>query len=352
MRENVLSLLCCPECQARLNFQCDVRHNGSLNTGRFFCAACAATFDVNDGIAVFLPADLTNEVSQVQSSYSAKWNRVPDIYDEDSFGTKHQREWYLSRYHWGSEETLSRFLQPKLTILDAGCGLGRDIRWYAYLNPDATVVGADLSEGARHAYERSTAYPNLSVIRADLNKLPFYPQTFDFVACDQVLPVVEDPQASVKRLWSLVKPGGHLAFYVYKKKCPIREFSDDFLREKITKIDAESAWQSCENITRLGKALSDLNIEFDVPADIQELGIKAGHYNLQRFIFYNVIKCFWNDGLSFDENILVNFDWFHPAYTYRHSVEEVEQWTRELGMNVLVLDTGDLSGISVLAEKV
>src|SRR5262249_46285386 len=151
----------------------------------------------------------------------------PDIYDEGSFGTKHQREWYVARYHWGSENAFRAFLSTKKTILDAGCGLGRDIRWYASLNPMSTVIGADLSSGAFIARSKSTDYPRLSVIQADLNRLPFAAGSFDFVACDQVLPCVEEPLASVRYLWSLVKPGGHFAFYVYKEKCPIREFSDD-----------------------------------------------------------------------------------------------------------------------------
>jgi 2-polyprenyl-3-methyl-5-hydroxy-6-metoxy-1,4-benzoquinol methylase len=351
MKDIVLELLHCPTCASTFNFEEKARHNGELLAGRFSCRGCSATFEMENGVPNFLPSDLNQEITQVESSYSSKWNRVPDIYDEGSFATKHQREWYLTRYHWDSEDSFRRFLEQKRTILDAGCGLGRDIRRYASLQREATVIGADLSEGAIHAYAKSHQHSNISVIRADLNQLPFAPSSFDFVACDQVLPCVEDPRASVKRLWSLVKPGGHFAFYVYKKKCPIREFSDDYLREKISKMSAQEAWQASENITRLGKALSDLNVEFVLPANIPELGIKAGRYNLQRFVYYNVIKCFWNDDFSPDENVLVNFDWYHPAYTYRHSVEEVEQWTRDFGMKVLTLDTEDLSGISVLVQK-
>jgi hypothetical protein len=139
---------------------------------------------------------------------------------------------------------------------------------------------------------------------------------------------------------------------VYKEKCPIREFSDDYLRDIVTKMSAPDAWKACTAITLLGKSLSDLGIDFDVPADIPELKIKAGRYNLQRFLYYNVLKCFWNESMTFDENNLVNFDWYHPAFTYRHSVEEIVSWTRDLGMKVLVLDEDDPSGISVLAQKV
>jgi ubiquinone/menaquinone biosynthesis C-methylase UbiE/uncharacterized protein YbaR (Trm112 family) len=351
MKEAALNLLCCPDCAGHLDYSEESRKDGELVAGRFRCANCSTVFELENGIPMFVPGDLSKEVDQIKSSYGAKWNRAPGIYDDDSEGTKHQHEWYLTRYHFASENDLRTFMSDKRSILDAGCGLGRDVRRYAALQPEATVIGADLSEGAKHAYQKSKTYRNASIIRADLNKLPFSPETFDFVACDQVLPVVPDAKASVKKLWSLVKPGGHFAFYLYKKKSPIREFSDDYLRNIIDKMTPEEGWAASENITRLGKALSDLKVEFDVPSDIPELEIKAGRYDIQRFFFYHVLKCFWRDGMTFDENVLVNFDWFHPAYTFRHTVEEVEGWTRELGMNVLVLDREDLSGISVLAEK-
>jgi SAM-dependent methyltransferase/uncharacterized protein YbaR (Trm112 family) len=351
MKEKILHLLRCPECKAAVELTEKAQKNGEITAGNFTCTHCAAQFEINNGVPVFLPLHLSREVDQVKTSYSAKWNRVPDIYDEDSFSTRHQHEWYLTRYHWQTEERLHEFLSEKSLILDAGCGLGRDIRWYAALSPNAEIVGADLSEGAYHAYEKSQSYPNLSVIRADLNKLPFAPGSFDFVVCEQVLPVVEDPFKSIEYLWSLVKPGGHFAFYVYKKKSPIREFTDDFLREKVKQMSPEDGWKASENITRLGKALSDLNVEFELPNDIPELEIKAGRYNVQRFFYYHVLKCFWNENMTFDENVLVNFDWFHPAYTFRHTAEEVERWCRELGMKILTLDREDLSGISVLVEK-
>jgi SAM-dependent methyltransferase/uncharacterized protein YbaR (Trm112 family) len=351
MKENVIELFRCPEDGSAPDLVSAESENGEIISGVFLCPTCSSKYQVNGGVPIFLPQRLSEEVDQVRSSYSMKWDQTPDMYDENRYGTQHQHEWYLTRYHWNTEDNLRDFLQDKEIILDAGCGLGRDIRWYAMLQPDAIVVGADLSTSVFHAYEKSKHHPNLSVVRADLNKVPFAPETFDFVVCEQVLPAVENPRASTERLWSLVKPGGHFAFYLYKVKTPIHEFTDDYLRDKITKMSPEDAWEASANVTRLGKALSDLQVVFDLPNDIPELGIKAGRYNLQRFMYYNFIKCFWNDNMTFEENNVVNFDWYHPAYTYRHSVEEAEEWIRELGMKAIVIDTEDPSGISVVVQK-
>ena len=48
--------------------------------------------------------------------------------------------------------------------------------------------------------------------------------------------------------------------YVYKKKSPIREFSDDFIREKIQNSSFQEAWDQLLPLTKLGKSLGELKI--------------------------------------------------------------------------------------------
>src|SRR5215831_6103312 len=169
MRQNALPFLRCPSCgRSTVRLTESSVFENDVQTGTFLCPSCSGTYEVKDGVAVFLLPEASKAVDQVQYSYSDKWMRVPNIYDEGSFGTKHQREWYLARYHWGSEDVFRAFLNTKRRILDAGCGLGRDIRWYASLNPESIVIGADLSAGAFIARSKSTAHRNLSVIQANL----------------------------------------------------------------------------------------------------------------------------------------------------------------------------------------
>ena len=63
--------------------------------------------------------------------------------------------------------------------------------------------------------------------------------------------------------------------------------------------------------------------------------IKAGEYDLQRLIYYNMFKCYWNDRLSFEENVLVNFDWYYPRYARRHTEKEIESWLIEIGLDII-----------------
>jgi hypothetical protein len=46
----------------------------------------------------------------------------------------------------------------------------------------------------------------------------------------------------------------------------------------------------------------------------------------------------------------VNFDWYHPRYARRQSVDEVRGWLPQLRLRELVIHESD-SGISIIAEK-
>ena len=78
-----------------------------------------------------------------------------------------------------------------------------------------------------------------------------------------------------------------------------------------------------EQLTELGRSLSEVNVRFFAP-DIPELGIKGGIYDIQRFIYWNFIKCFWNPELGPETSIATNFDWYSPSNARRFSKAEVE----------------------------
>ncbi len=46
------------------------------------------------------------------------------------------------------------------------------------------------------------------------------------------------------------------------------------------------------------------------------------------------MKCYWNPDLPFDENAVINYDWYHPQLATRHTAEEVEGWFRDAGLAV------------------
>jgi SAM-dependent methyltransferase len=217
-------------------------------------------------------------------------------------------------------------------------------------NTRANIYGLDISYGVRTAYKDLGTTPNLNFVQGDLTRLPFAEGFFDFIACDQVIHHTPSTRESLRHLLTRLASGGHINFYVYKKKGPVREFCDDHIRAQTVRMSPDECLKVSEAITKFGKMMSDLKLTIDVPEDIPLLGIKAGKQDLQRFIYWNVFKCYWNDTMDWDSNVITNFDWYHPLHAHRHSQDEVETWCKEERLSIEHMDVQE-SGISVRARK-
>lgn len=93
-----------------------------------------------------------------------------------------------------------------------------------------------------------------------------------------------------------------------------------------------------EQLSELGKRLQDLNIKFEAP-DIPLLGIKGGEYDIQRFIYWNFLKCFYNQELEWDTSVVTNFDWYSPSNAKRYTQEEFKRWGEIHQMKLIYFHT-------------
>jgi len=348
MKQSLLKYIVCPICGSDFKIVSTVPEGEEIVTAALTCVKDRRhMFPVTKGVPRLL-VESDNAQKQVQDSFSEKWNRVPN-YGFETRTKDFQLNWYLERYGWGNIENLAGFLQDKKFILDAGTGLGRDTALYAR-HTKGEVFGVDISESIDIAYQHIGHLPNVHLIQADLTQLPFGWGLFDFIASDQVLHHTPNTGGSFRYLLSHLKIGGDIAIYVYKKKGPIREFCDDYIRSFTTKLSPDECYGFCQAATKFGRSLSDMKAEVVVPEDIPYLDIKAGKQDLQRFLYWNVFKCFWNDDFDFETNVIVNFDWYHPTYAWRYTPEEVYSWFRDMDLKILHTDVCD-SGISVRGRK-
>ncbi|MDP7115646.1 MAG: class I SAM-dependent methyltransferase, partial [Candidatus Woesearchaeota archaeon] len=113
------------------------------------------------------------------------------------------------------------------TILDAGCGTGRN---FQYFSPNAKINGVDLSPKMLEAAKKraQNAKIPIKLERMNLTNLHFKDNLFDnvvatFVLC--VLPKKYEQQA-LKELIRVAKPGAKLHFleYVYSQD-PVRNLT-------------------------------------------------------------------------------------------------------------------------------
>ena len=347
MKRELAQWLVCPVTGERLTLVVEQEVDGEIIEGELAVAG-GRRYPITGGVPRMLAAELIDGGQrETGDAFSEKWRRAKDFGHEEKSRSFYV-DWYLERYRFGTIDALKDFLSSKTRILDAGTGNGRDSRLYAE-NSNAEVFGVDLSASIESAYNHLKSVPNIHLIQADLTRLPFPRGFFDFIACDQVLHHTRDTEESFHKLAATLASGGYLSIYVYRRKAPIRELADDYLRSVVAEMSEEQAWELSEQLAELGRVLSDLNTTITLP-DIPALGIKAGSYDVQRFIYWHMLKCYWNPSLSVGDSVITNFDWYRPRYAHRHTADEVRKWFADAGLEIAVFHECD-AGISVRGRK-
>lgn len=283
-------------------------------------------------------------------SFKDKWENNQDLAFKATLDPASDiHGWIMGRNGFANEASFSAHLAGRRRLLDAGCGNGRVTALLRRMAAaDAQVVGVDLV-AAEVARSNLGGLPDLRIEQGDLLGDLSGLGRFDFIYCQEVLHHTADPRGGFLNLCRLLEPGGEIAIYVYRQKAPIREFTDDFIRDRIAHLPYEEAMAVCAGITEMGKALSEVPGTVTVP-DLPVLGIEAGDYTVQRFLYHFFCKCFWNAELDMGQNTAINYDWYHPQTATRHTLDEVRGWFAEAHLTI-VHECVDPYGITVRGAK-
>jgi SAM-dependent methyltransferase len=286
--------------------------------------------------------------AQTAETFGFKWDRT------ESYQSEHLRQktktWLIERYGDLLEQLGARDQAPLL--LDAGCGsgftasllFGERLRGTAY-------VGADISTAVELARDTIRELAGESLfLQCDLMELPFPKESFDLVYSEGVLHHTPSTEAAIQKTAALVRPGGLYAIYVYARKAPVREFTDDYIRSVLVNIPPQKAWEEIRPLTLLGKALGDLNVKVDVPQNVDLLGIPKGEIDIQRLFYWYVCKMFYDEKLTLEEMNHINFDWFAPRYSHRQTPEQVRAWCESAGLRIERMKVEE-AGITVVARR-
>ena len=290
--------------------------------------------------AIVDEAAANSNQQQTNDVFSEKWSEYGRSGEREAF-YRFQRQWYLKLYGFDSEDALRAHLQQCDVILDAGCGLGYKAAWFAQLAPHALVIGMDYSTAAQLAAYNYSDLPNLFFVRGDISRTSMHDGCVDYVNCDQAIMHTEAPVETFGELVRLARrPHGQVACYFYSRKALPRELLDDYFRAQCKRISTENLWEFAEQLAELGKCLSALDVKFECP-EIPLLGIKGGVYDIQRFLYWNFLKCFWNEGLGRETSVMTNFDWYSPSNAHRFSEGEVRDLVASNGMFEIFFNVED-----------
>lgn len=112
-----------------------------------------------------------------------------------------------------------RDYRPDLDILIAGCGTNQ-AAVFAFSNPDANVVGVDISQPAldhQQYLKDRHGLANLQLNLLPIEELPTLRREFDLVVSTGVLHHMADPAAGLKALAGCLRPDGVMALMLYAK---------------------------------------------------------------------------------------------------------------------------------------
>ena len=208
MKLRLLEWLRCPACGSTLQVEDSLMEEYEVMGGSLRCEGCPTRYPIQDGVPAFLQPEAPGVdpwVRRTASSYSVLWG-ASEILSGNG----------VAPYHFDVMQKRLSLPGPQGVILDAGCGEGIDLLNQA-TRTGVEVVGVDVSgEGARASFQRSRVLSTAHVIQADVCRLPFDDNQFDFVYSYGVLHHLTSPSDGLKELVRVLRPGRYLAIYLYE----------------------------------------------------------------------------------------------------------------------------------------
>ena len=239
----------------------------------------------------------------------------------------------------GRHKLLKKIFQsnPSPRILDAGCGNAKSgmLFFEKYLKK-IKYLAVDISNSVEIAQDQLNVKEVSNIcIQCDLLKIPIKKSSIDILFCPHVLQHTDNVDNSVKALFEYLRPGGLAFLYCTKPGPPIRELSDEYIRKKLAKMSPDKVFQQVSSLTKLGRSLKNIDSQLIVEDDIDAIGLKAGSYSLQTFIFDYLLRAYFRPELPFDINNVFNLDWFGPINYHGICAEQFEQTCRSSGFTIL-----------------
>jgi 2-polyprenyl-3-methyl-5-hydroxy-6-metoxy-1,4-benzoquinol methylase len=159
-----------------------------------------------------------NSVQAISDAVARLYNTYPfppePLLDEPPPG-------YNWRWFWPTVHSFCTGARPPhsaVRVLDAGCGTGVSTEYLGHLNPQAQVLGIDLSEQAlATATERCrrSGAANVQFRHLSLYDVAQLDHEFDWINCVGVLHHLPDPIEGIQALAAKLAPGGLMHLFVY-----------------------------------------------------------------------------------------------------------------------------------------
>jgi SAM-dependent methyltransferase/uncharacterized protein YbaR (Trm112 family) len=245
MDARVLTFLRCPVSGATLEIKViESESDGDrrlIKTGVLFCADSGLWYPITNHVPVMLtfPTALVDRFARdhadalaafpgaaapslapmpgersVQKTFTEEWlglgaDDITFVYTDEELLALHRDVWLH----------LPPTGDPAVkTVLDVGCGFGREAKILAEIFPNADVFGVDLNLSLLESAETLKGHPRLHLVIASLFHLPFARGSVDHVHSQGVIHLTYSTERAFDAIAPFPRPGGSIFIWVYAKE--------------------------------------------------------------------------------------------------------------------------------------
>ena len=292
MKQQLLKILVCPECKSELTCTVKEKEFNEIKEGNLHCKKCSLDYAIKSFIPRFVETDAYVD------NFSFEWHTHRSTQLDSQTGTKESTENFKRITGFDLNDLVGKL------VLDSGCGSGRYSEVAA--NAGAEVVAIDLSFAVDAAWTNLGKRKNVHILQADIFKLPFRNETFDYIFSLGVLHHTPDCKGAFMHLPPLLKKEGKISIFVYSKKAHF--LATDVLRVATTRMDKKHLYSLCRTVVEPVYTLTKIPL----------IGFP--------------FRAFISTHPSKEWRALDTFDWYSPKYQSKHSHDEVVAWFTEAGL--------------------
>jgi ubiquinone/menaquinone biosynthesis C-methylase UbiE len=138
------------------------------------------------------------------------WNKISPLYDlfENTYNGKVYKE---------TGKKVAELIEENDEVLECACGTGAISKYIAAKCKN--LIATDFAEGMlKQAAKKCNGLENISFENADITALRFPDASFDKVVAGNVIHLLPNPEAALRELERVVKPGGRIIIPTYINK--------------------------------------------------------------------------------------------------------------------------------------
>jgi 2-polyprenyl-3-methyl-5-hydroxy-6-metoxy-1,4-benzoquinol methylase len=242
------------------------------------------------------------------------------------------KELNLIKFHWPRKDKIinANFKKKKrkeLECLHIGCSKGYDTRLF-FNKKFFNIFGIDLNN-----FIEQKKIPKFKFMKVDFMKMKpnkEFPNKFDIILLQAVLHHFRDYKKTLNKCINLLKNNGVLFVQCNMPLPLISNINNQGLR----KIENKKFLLIIKDLTYLGFYLSKNKSSINIEKNLKYLNIKKNKFSTHYFIHYFLLRSFYNNKLSFSDNLKHNKDWYLPEFSHKIDLNYIKKLK-----NVKIIDS-------------